>query len=244
MNDIYLGVNIDHIATLRNARGTLYPDPVHAAEIAERAGADGITVHLREDRRHINDRDVAILRQTIQTRMNLEMAVTEEMLLIAEHIKPTYCCLVPEKRQELTTEGGLDVVGNKVIISAACARLAAAGILVSLFIDADKRQIDAAHACGAPYIEIHTGQYAEAHSEQGQKSELAKLINGIEYADSLGLRVNAGHGLNYHNVKPIAAIPQLYELNIGHAIIARAAFDGLHQAVIDMRRLMQEARGK
>lgn len=242
MNDIYLGVNIDHIATLRNARGTLYPDPVHAAEIAERAGADGITVHLREDRRHINDRDVNVLRQTIQTRMNLEMAVTEEMLLIAEHIKPTYCCLVPEKRQELTTEGGLDVAGNQVIISTACARLAAAGILVSLFIDADHSQIDAAHACGAPYIEIHTGQYAEAHSEALQQSELAKLVSGIEYAHSLGIKVNAGHGLNYHNVKPIAAIPQLYELNIGHAIIARAAFDGLHQAVVDMRRLMQEAR--
>jgi pyridoxine 5-phosphate synthase len=242
MNDIYLGVNIDHIATLRNARGTLYPDPVHAAEIAERAGADGITVHLREDRRHINDRDVNVLKQTIQTRMNLEMAVTEEMLLIAEHIKPTYCCLVPEKRQELTTEGGLDVAGNQVVIGAACARLAAAGILVSLFIDADRSQIDAAHACGAPYIEIHTGQYAEAYSEALQQSELAKLVSGIEYAHSLGIKVNAGHGLNYHNVKPIAAIPQLYELNIGHAIIARAAFDGLHQAVVDMRRLMQEAR--
>lgn len=241
MNDIYLGVNIDHIATLRNARGTLYPDPVHAAEIAERAGADGITVHLREDRRHITDRDVNLLKQTIQTRMNLEMAVTEEMLLIAEQIKPTYCCLVPEKRQELTTEGGLDVAGNQTVINIACARLAAAGILVSLFIDADKTQIDAAHACGAPYIEIHTGQYAEADSEQ-QKTELAKLVSGIEYAHSLGIKVNAGHGLNYHNVKPIAAIPQLYELNIGHAIIARAAFDGLHQAVVDMRRLMQEAR--
>jgi pyridoxine 5-phosphate synthase len=242
MNEIYLGVNIDHIATLRNARGTLYPDPVHAAEIAERAGADGITVHLREDRRHITDRDVNLLRQTIQTRMNLEMAVTEEMLLIAEHIKPTYCCLVPEKRQELTTEGGLDVAANQVVISAACARLAAAGILVSLFIDADCTQIDAAHACGAPYIEIHTGQYAEAHNELQQKQELAKLVSGIEYAHSLGLKVNAGHGLNYHNVKAIAAIPQLYELNIGHAIIARAAFDGLHQAVGDMRCLMQEAR--
>ncbi|MGO4890877.1 pyridoxine 5'-phosphate synthase [Flavobacterium sp. W21_SRS_FM6] len=242
MNDIYLGVNIDHIATLRNARGTLYPDPVHAAEIAERAGADGITVHLREDRRHITDRDVNVLKNTIQTRMNLEMAVTEEMLLIAEQIKPVYCCLVPEKRQELTTEGGLDVASNQTVIATACARLAAAGILVSLFIDADKAQIDAAHACGAPFIEIHTGQYAEAENEQQQQAELAKLVVGIEYAHSLGLKVNAGHGLNYHNVKPIAAIPQLYELNIGHAIIARAAFDGLHQAVADMRRLMQEAR--
>ena len=162
MNDILLGVNIDHIATLRNARGTSYPDPVHAAEVAERAGADGITVHLREDRRHITDRDVDILKQTIQTRMNLEMAVTAEMLLIAERIRPTYCCLVPEKRQELTTEGGLNVVANLNNIEVACARLAAAGILVSLFIDADKAQIDAALECGAPYIEIHTGQYAEA----------------------------------------------------------------------------------
>jgi len=243
MNDILLGVNIDHIATLRNARGTSYPDPVHAAEIAERAGADGITVHLREDRRHITDRDVNILKQTIQTRMNLEMAVTEEMLLIAERTRPVYCCLVPEKRQELTTEGGLNVVGNQANIQTACARLAAAGILVSLFIDADKAQIDAAVACGAPYIEIHTGQYAEAQGAK-QELELAKLREGISYAHSLGLKVNAGHGLNYHNVKPIAAIPELYELNIGHAIIARAAFDGLHQAVADMRRLMQEARSQ
>jgi pyridoxine 5-phosphate synthase len=243
MNDILLGVNIDHIATLRNARGTRYPDPVHAAEVAERAGADGITVHLREDRRHITDRDVNILKQTIQTRMNLEMAVTEEMLLIAESTRPTYCCLVPEKRQELTTEGGLNVVANLSNIEAACARLAAAGILVSLFIDADKAQIDAAVECGAPYIEIHTGQYAEAHGEQ-QTVELNKLIAGIKYAHSLGLKVNAGHGLNYHNVKPIAAIAELYELNIGHAIIARAAFDGLHKAVADMRSLMQEARSQ
>lgn len=243
MNDILLGVNIDHIATLRNARGTSYPDPVHAAEIAERAGADGITVHLREDRRHITDRDVNILKQTIQTRMNLEMAVTEEMLLIAIRTRPVYCCLVPEKRQELTTEGGLNVLANQANIQSACARLAAAGILVSLFIDADKAQIDAAVACGAPYIEIHTGQYAEAHGAE-QELELAKLKAGISYAHSLGLKVNAGHGLNYHNVKPIAAIPELYELNIGHAIIARAAFDGLHQAVADMRRLMQEARSQ
>lgn len=242
MKEVLLGVNIDHIATLRNARGTRFPDPVHAAEIAERAGAAGITVHLREDRRHINDRDVMVLKQTIQTRMNLEMAVTEEMLLIAEQTCPTYCCLVPEKRQELTTEGGLNVLANQGAIKSACARLASAGILVSLFIDADEQQIEAALECGAPYIEIHTGQYAEAKSEVAQQAELAKLISGIEYADSLGLKVNAGHGLNYHNVKPIAAIPQLYELNIGHAIIARAAFDGLHKAVVDMRQLMLEAR--
>mgnify|MGYP000389156762 CR=1 FL=1 len=242
MKQILLGVNIDHIATLRNARGTAYPDPVHAAAVAEKAGADGITVHLREDRRHITDRDVNILKQSIQTRMNLEMAVTEEMLLIAEQTQPEFCCLVPEKREELTTEGGLDVAGNQARINAACERLAKAGILVSLFIDADKNQIDAAVASKAPFIEIHTGQYAEASNEVDQQKELDILIEGIKYAHSKGLKVNAGHGLHYHNVKPIAAIEELYELNIGHAIIARAAFDGLHQAVVDMRRLMLEAR--
>ncbi|WP_166422230.1 pyridoxine 5'-phosphate synthase [Paraglaciecola sp. 20A4] len=242
MKDILLGVNIDHIATLRNARGTSYPDPVHAADIAERAGADGITVHLREDRRHINDRDVALLRQTINTRLNLEMAVTDEMVEIALQTQPEFCCLVPEKREELTTEGGLDVVGNQQKIADACQRLAAKGIQVSLFIDADLIQIDAAVACKAPYIEIHTGQYADAKTEAEQDAELAKLKIGIEYADSKGLKVNAGHGLHYHNVKPIAAIPQIIELNIGHAIIARAAFEGLEKAVVDMRRLMLEAR--
>jgi pyridoxine 5-phosphate synthase len=242
MKDILLGVNIDHIATLRNARGTQYPDPVHAADIAERAGADGITVHLREDRRHINDRDVQVLKQTITTRMNLEMAVSEEMLLIAELIEPEFCCLVPEKREELTTEGGLDVAGQQQKINVACARLAAKNIQVSLFIDADKRQIDGALAAGAPYIEIHTGQYADAKTEDQQAVELATLIEGIEYAHKLGLKINAGHGLHYHNVKPVAAIPQIIELNIGHAIIARAAFDGLEKAVADMKRLMLEAR--
>jgi len=242
MKDILLGVNIDHIATLRNARGTQYPDPVHAADIAERAGADGITVHLREDRRHINDRDVQVLKQTISTRMNLEMAVSEEMLLIAEQIQPEFCCLVPEKREELTTEGGLDVVGQQQKINLACERLAAKGILVSLFIDADKNQIDGALAAGAPYIEIHTGQYANAKTEALQAVELATLIEGIEYAHAQGLKVNAGHGLHYHNVKAIAAIEQIIELNIGHAIIARAAFDGLEKAVTDMKRLMLEAR--
>jgi|TARA_R100000687_G_scaffold16278_4_gene12571 pyridoxine 5-phosphate synthase len=242
LRDILLGVNIDHIATLRNARGTQYPDPVHAADIAERAGADGITVHLREDRRHIVDRDVALLRQTINTRLNLEMAVTDEMLDIALKTKPEFCCLVPEKREELTTEGGLDVAGNQQKIAQACKQLAEAGILVSLFIDADFAQIDAAVACNAPYIEIHTGQYAEAKNELEQEAELAKLVAGIEYADAKGLKVNAGHGLHYHNVKPIAAIEQIIELNIGHAIIARAAFDGLDKAVADMRRLMLEAR--
>ena len=242
MSTLLLGVNIDHIATLRNARGTNYPDPVHAADVAERAGADGITVHLREDRRHIKDRDVRILAQTINTRLNLEMAVTDEMLAIAEEVKPVFCCLVPEKREELTTEGGLDVAGNLAVMKQACERLEAANILVSLFIDADKQQIDAAVECGAPYIEIHTGQYAEATSEAELEEELARLVEGIEYADKRGLKVNAGHGLHYHNVKPIAAIPQLIELNIGHAIIARAAFDGLATAVADMRKLMLEAR--
>ena len=242
MNDILLGVNIDHIATLRNARGTSYPDPVHAADVAERAGADGITVHLREDRRHIRDRDVEILAKTINTRLNLEMAVTDEMLGIAQKVKPAFCCLVPEKRQELTTEGGLDVAGNLDDIKRACSVLADAGIAVSLFIDADNKQIDAAVACRAPFIEIHTGQYAEADSDHAREQELARLKKGIQYAHSAGLKVNAGHGLHYHNVKPVAAISQLVELNIGHAIIARAAFDGLAKAVADMRALMQEAR--
>ncbi|MBN7818366.1 pyridoxine 5'-phosphate synthase [Bowmanella yangjiangensis] len=243
MKEILLGVNIDHVATLRNARGTAYPDPVHAAEIAERAGADGITIHLREDRRHIIDRDVEILRQTLQTRMNLEMAVTEEMLMIASRIRPEFCCLVPEKREELTTEGGLDVAGNLEKIRLASGRLAADGILVSLFIDADNAQIDAAKASGAPYIELHTGAYAEARNEHERDIELAKIAEGARYAHSLGLKVNAGHGLTYHNVKPIAAIPEMIELNIGHAIVGRAVFDGLHKAVADMKRLMLEARG-
>ncbi|OFC72103.1 pyridoxine 5'-phosphate synthase [Alteromonas confluentis] len=242
MKDILLGVNIDHIATLRNARGTSYPDPVHAADIAERAGADGITVHLREDRRHIKDRDVEILARTINTRLNLEMAVTDEMLEIALKTQPAFCCLVPEKREELTTEGGLDVAGNFDAVKHACDVLGNAGIEVSLFIDADEKQIDAAVECGAPYIEIHTGQYAEAKSEREQEVELDRLRKGISYAAKKGLKVNAGHGLHYHNVKPIAAIPELIELNIGHAIIARAAFDGLANAVADMRALMIEAR--
>ncbi|MBU2977664.1 pyridoxine 5'-phosphate synthase [Alteromonas sp. C1M14] len=242
MNEILLGVNIDHIATLRNARGTRYPDPVHAADIAERAGADGITVHLREDRRHIKDRDVKLLAQTINTRLNLEMAVTDEMIEIALATQPAFCCLVPEKRQELTTEGGLDVAGNLDTIKQACDKLGQAGIAVSLFIDSDEKQIDGAIECGAPYIEIHTGQYAEAKNEQQAAQELARLTQGIQYASKRGLKVNAGHGLHYHNVKPIAAIAEIIELNIGHAIIARAAFDGLETAVRDMRLLMQEAR--
>jgi pyridoxine 5-phosphate synthase len=242
MRPILLGVNIDHIATLRNARGTQYPNPVHAADIAERAGADGITIHLREDRRHIKDHDVYTLKETLNTRMNLEMAVTDEMLAIAAKVNPEFCCLVPEKREELTTEGGLDIVGNLSKITQACTQLREQGTLASLFIDADQAQIEASLEAGAPYIEIHTGQYAEAKNEAEAERELAKLIAGIEYADRLGLKVNAGHGLHYHNVQAIAAIPQLIELNIGHAIIARAAFDGLAKAVSDMRALMIQAR--
>ena len=242
MNDILLGVNVDHIATLRQARGTNYPDPVHAAAVAEHAGADGITIHLREDRRHILDRDVYLMKETLQTRMNLEMAVTDEMLDIACKTKPAFCCLVPEKREELTTEGGLDVAGQLDKISAAVARLSDSGIQTSLFIDADKKQIDASLAAKAPYIEIHTGHYADATTEAEQLQELAKLTEAIHYADSIGLKVNAGHGLTYFNVKPIAAIPEIIELNIGHAIIARAAIDGLEKAVRDMKQLMLSAR--
>ncbi|KFK96724.1 MULTISPECIES: pyridoxine 5'-phosphate synthase [unclassified Serratia (in: enterobacteria)] len=242
MADLLLGVNIDHIATLRNARGTHYPDPVQAAFIAEQAGADGITVHLREDRRHITDRDVRILRQTIQTRMNLEMAVTDEMLDIAIELKPHFCCLVPEKRQEVTTEGGLDVAGQLDKMAVAVERLSQAGILVSLFIDADHRQIDAAVAVGAPYIEIHTGAYAEAVGELAVQAELNRIAKAATYAASKGLKVNAGHGLTYHNVQPIAAMPEMHELNIGHAIIGQAVMSGLSAAVADMKLLMREAR--
>ncbi|CAI1027734.1 MULTISPECIES: pyridoxine 5'-phosphate synthase [Serratia] len=242
MADLLLGVNIDHIATLRNARGTNYPDPVQAAFIAEQAGADGITVHLREDRRHITDRDVRILRQTIQTRMNLEMAVTDEMLDIAIELKPQFCCLVPEKRQEVTTEGGLDVAGQQDKMAVAVERLAQAGILVSLFIDADHRQIDAAVAVGAPYIEIHTGAYAEAQGDLAVQAELKRIAKAATYAASKGLKVNAGHGLTYHNVQPIAALPEMHELNIGHAIIGQAVMSGLPAAVADMKLLMREAR--
>ncbi|MBH3086625.1 pyridoxine 5'-phosphate synthase [Serratia bockelmannii] len=242
MADLLLGVNIDHIATLRNARGTQYPDPVQAAFIAEQAGADGITVHLREDRRHITDRDVRLLRQTIQTRMNLEMAVTDEMLDIAIELKPHFCCLVPEKREEVTTEGGLDVAGQLDKMSVAVERLAQAGILVSLFIDPDHRQIDAVVAVGAPYIEIHTGAYAEAQGELAVQAELRRIAVAAAYAAEKGLKVNAGHGLTYHNVQPIAALPEMHELNIGHAIIGQAVMSGLPAAVADMKVLMREAR--
>lgn len=242
MAELHLGVNIDHIATLRQARGTTYPDPIHAAAVSEHAGASGITIHLREDRRHIQDRDVYVLAKTIKTRMNLEMAVTDEMIDIAAEVKPEFVCLVPEKREELTTEGGLDVKGQIDKVTDAVTRLSAIGAKVSLFIDADEAQIDASVASGAPYIEIHTGHYADAVSEEDQQQELAKIIHGVQYAASKGLIVNAGHGLHYHNVKPIAAIKEIYELNIGHAIIARASIDGLEKAVRDMKTLMNEAR--
>ena len=242
MSKILLGVNIDHIATLRNARGTCYPEPAHLAAIAECAGADGITTHLREDRRHIKDRDVEVLAKTLQTRMNLEMAVTEEMVEIAIATKPAFVCLVPEKREELTTEGGLDVAGNQDKIADAVKRLTDAGIKVSLFVDADEKQLKACSSVGAPYIEIHTGAYADAENDKAQLAELNRIKEGVAFAAGLDLIVNAGHGLNYHNVKPIAAIEEIYELNIGHAIIARAAIDGLEKAVRDMKRLMVEAR--
>ncbi|WP_368938216.1 pyridoxine 5'-phosphate synthase [Morganella morganii] len=242
MSEVLLGVNIDHIATVRNARGTNYPDPVQAAFVAEQAGAEGITVHLREDRRHITDRDVELLRQTIQTRMNLEMAVTDEMVDIACRIRPAFCCLVPEKRQEVTTEGGLDVAGQKEKIARAVKRLTEAGIKVSLFIDPDHTQIDAANDVGAPFIEIHTGAYADAETSQEEDKEFIRIKDAVAYAAGKGLKVNAGHGLNYHNVQRVAALPAIYELNIGHAIIGRAVFSGLAAAVADMKTLLREAR--
>ena len=242
MSEVLLGVNIDHIATVRNARGTNYPDPVQAAFVAEQAGAEGITVHLREDRRHITDRDVELLRQTIQTRMNLEMAVTDEMVDIACRIRPAFCCLVPEKRQEVTTEGGLDVAGQKEKIARAVKRMTEAGIKVSLFIDPDHTQIDAADDVGAPFIEIHTGAYADAETSQEEDKEFIRIKDAVAYAAGKGLKVNAGHGLNYHNVQRVAALPAIYELNIGHAIIGRAVFSGLAAAVADMKTLLREAR--
>ncbi|MEH6565175.1 MAG: pyridoxine 5'-phosphate synthase [Halopseudomonas sp.] len=234
---VLLGVNIDHIATLRQARGTRYPDPVQAAIEAEQAGADGITVHLREDRRHIQERDVELLAAVLQTRMNFEMAVTDEMITYAERLRPAHVCLVPERREELTTEGGLDVCGNEARVQAAVERLGAAGSEVSLFIDPDARQIEAAKRVGAPVIELHTGHYADTEGAE-QAEALQRIQSAVTYARKLGLVVNAGHGLHYHNVEAIAAIPGINELNIGHAIIARALFSGLSQAVKDMRRLI------
>ncbi|WP_114418472.1 pyridoxine 5'-phosphate synthase [Marinospirillum perlucidum] len=239
---VLLGVNIDHVATLRQARGTLYPDPVQAALAAEQAGADGITLHLREDRRHIQERDVELIRQVLQTRMNFEMAVTDFMLDFAEKIRPEHVCLVPEKREELTTEGGLDVASQKPRMQEVCQRLAAADIDVSLFIDPEIEQIDAAAAVGAPTIELHTGAYAEASSPEQARSELARLEKGLEHALSKGLVVNAGHGLHYHNVEPVAALPGIHELNIGHALIAHSLFVGLDAAVKEMQQLIQRAQ--
>lgn len=233
-----LGVNIDHIATLRQVRGTRYPDPVAAAHLAEQAGADSITVHLREDRRHIQERDVRLLNETLTTPMNLEMALTEEMLTIAESVRPMYCCLVPEKREELTTEGGLDVLSQLPRIKESCARLKEAGIRVSLFIDADEKQIQAAADSAATCIEIHTGHYADATDDKNKKLELNKIIKSVEYANNAGLKVHAGHGLSYTNVMDVAAIPEILELNIGHSIISRAALSGLPEAVREMKRLI------
>lgn len=239
---IHLGVNIDHIATIRQARGTRYPDPIQAAIEVEQAGADSVTLHLREDRRHIQERDVVMLKDILQTRMNLEMAVTEEMLAIAERVRPADCCLVPERREELTTEGGLDVRGQQNRIQEACQRLAAAGIRVSLFIDAEPAQIEAAAACGAPCIEIHTGHYADAVDAKQQALALQRIVTAVTAGQQHGLTVHAGHGLHYHNVMPIAALPSIRELNIGHAIVARALFTGLQPAVREMRELMRQAR--
>jgi len=240
--DMLLGVNIDHVATLREARGTRYPDPIQAAIAAESAGADSITLHLREDRRHIQERDVRMLREILQTRMNLEMAVTDEMLEIATQLRPEDCCLVPERREELTTEGGLDVAGQLPRIREACNHLAEAGTRVSLFIDADPDQITAAADSGAPCIEIHTGHFADAAPGLPQTGELARIVEAVRLGEQAGLTVHAGHGLHYHNVQKIAAIEGIRELNIGHAIMARALFTGLESAVAEMKRLMREAR--
>lgn len=239
---IYLGVNVDHVATLRQARGTQYPQVFHAALLAEQAGADGITIHLREDRRHIQDRDVELVKENIVSRLNLEMAVTDEMISIAKKTNPEFVCLVPEKREEVTTEGGLDVVGNYDKVKHACEELGAQGIKVSLFIDAEEKQIEMAAQVGAPFIEIHTGHYADAETEKQQNELLLAIQQGVKQARDLGITVNAGHGLHYHNVSAIAAIPDIYELNIGHSIIARAVFTGLEKAVSDMKAIMLEAR--
>ena len=239
---VLLGVNIDHVATLRQARLTRYPESVQAALVAEQGGADGITAHLREDRRHMQDYDIKLLKDMIHTRLNLEMAITDEMVAIAKKLRPAACCLVPEKRQELTTEGGLDITGHLDQVKVVCDTLGNAGCQVSLFIDPVRDQIDAAAEVGAPVIELHTGRYADASVEAERVAELMRIQEAAEYADQLGLQVNAGHGLHYHNVGAIAKIPQVVELNIGHSIISRAIFSGLQKAVSDMKRLMREAR--
>lgn len=242
-NPILLGVNVDHVATIREARGTRYPDPLQAAIEAEQAGADSITIHLREDRRHIQERDVETLNDILQTHMNLEMAVTDPMLAYVERIRPQDCCFVPERREELTTEGGLDVAGNRGPIENACRRLTEIGIRVSLFVDPDPRQIEVARAVGAPVVEIHTGRYGDARTPAERALELLRIADAARVGVQLGLQVNAGHGLNYHNVQAIAAIDEIRELNIGHAIVSRAIFTGLSEAVREMKRLMREARG-
>lgn len=240
---LHLGVNIDHVATIRQARGTPYPRPVDAVAIAERAGADSITVHLREDRRHIQDHDLEAINSVLRTHMNLECAVTSEMLDIAVRAAPKDCCLVPEKRQELTTEGGLDVAGQPEPVRDAVARLTESNIRASLFIDPDPAQLDAAVDVGAPVVELHTGCYAEA-SDEARAAELKRIVAAARYGQELGLIINAGHGLHYQNVREVAAIPQIVELNIGHAIISRAVFDGLAVAVSEMKRIMSEARAE
>lgn len=239
---IALGVNIDHVATLRQARGTRYPSVVHAALVAEQAGADGITAHLREDRRHIQSRDIELLKELVQTRLNLEMAVTEEMLQMACRVRPHAACLVPERREELTTEGGLDVAGNLPRMREACARLAEAGVLVSLFIDPDRAQVEAAIEAGAPAVELHTGHYADLTDEVERDSALRRLAEMAHFAADAELRVHAGHGLNYHNVLPVCGIQVIRELNIGHAIIAHSLFVGMGRAVRQMKDLMELGR--
>jgi pyridoxine 5-phosphate synthase len=241
-NRILLGVNIDHVATLRQARLTRYPDPVEAVYAAENGGADGITVHLREDRRHIQERDIELINQILLTRLNLEMAVTEAMISYAEKIKPAHACFVPEKREELTTEGGLDVIASETKVKEAVSRLQKGGVEVSSFIDPEIKQIEAALRCQAPVIEIHTGAYADAKTKDGREKELRRIIKAVDFAHQAELIVNAGHGLNYQNVQEISAIRQINELNIGHGIIARAIFIGLEAAVREMKRLMIEAR--
>jgi pyridoxine 5-phosphate synthase len=238
-----LGINIDHVATLRNARGTVYPDPIKAARLAEEAGADLITLHLREDRRHIKDADLIALRPLIQTRMNLECAVTPEMIKIACQVQPHDVCLVPEKREEVTTEGGLDVVGHFEAVKVATTQLKAAGIRVSLFIDPEEKQIQAAKDVGATVVELHTGRYADLADNQ-QNQELERIRKAAQFGKSIGLRVNAGHGLNEGNVMPVAAIAELSELNIGHAIVAEALFKGWQNAITDMKALMAQGRAK
>ncbi len=239
-NDLLLGVNIDHVATLRQARGTPYPETIQAALIAQDAGADAITLHLREDRRHIQDRDVEMLTDILQVRMNLEMAATAEMAAIASRFRPHDCCLVPEKREELTTEGGLDVASNQDAMRDYCSELTDSGIRVSLFIDADIKQLDAALAVGAPVVEIHTGHYADAHNERSRNAEFERIVKAVEYGNQLGLQVNAGHGLDYHNTQAIVGIAGIRVLNIGHAIICRALFSGLEQAVREMKSLLRK----